>query len=589
MAWWFEDDPDRFAFELRKLGESGFSFSVTDDGKETGILRLKIDYKDWDDKEEPGRIHALIVVFPPTYPEFPFEIMAPTFPEGEHINPKSGLCLLQDVGNKWDGSRDYLAAFLNRQVKDILRSHRGDTTVLEADEGLRQTGYVDYNPGSAMVVADWSIPPEVERGYFYWRRFPGDPANRLVRGVVSRIESEVGPLGELNLGETWATWLQRSQELRGRWVRVPTIPRTQDPLKVAIEAWPELAEPADGAELIGLLIPEKKDKSGTPIDNWVFVLRVPVALDSSDGPKQALAHVFVRAEQFSDETKWARAPRAIPLASKKAVVVGMGAIGAPIARQLARSGIGHLTCVDYDSVQIGNLTRWEHGMPMLGDSKVHCMALNLERSYPPLKVVPIEYHIGSVDSSDATYGKLLRAIEEADLVIDATAELSVNRYIETVAREHEVPFVWAYGTPGGWGGIVGRHIPSQSEGCYECFRHRLGDATTAIQQGDDPPRSSIVPPPAEELPDVQPVGCFHPTFRGTGFDMDQISLMATRLAVATLCRGAPTETESYPDFPWDIAVLSQWHPQGKGHGIPTPPNWKTYTLDRHPDCDYHDD
>ena len=189
MAWWFEKDQERLKFELQALADSGFLYSVTDDGKESGVYRLLIDYRDWEDDRDPGHLYCLTAIFPPNYPAFPFEILAPEFPPGIHINPSNGLCLLQDAGNSWDGSRDYLAAFLLCQVKNILRAHRGDKTVLEAQEGLRQSGYVPYCPGSAMLVGDWEVPPGVDHGHFRWRRFPGDPPNRIIRGAVTHLQT----------------------------------------------------------------------------------------------------------------------------------------------------------------------------------------------------------------------------------------------------------------------------------------------------------------------------------------------------------------------------------------------------------------
>lgn len=295
---------------------------------------------------------------------------------------------------------------------------------------------------------------------------------------------------------------------------------------------------------------------------------------------------ILRAEQFSEETRWARAPRAIPISSKKALVVGLGAIGAPLTWQLARAGIGELRCVDDDSVQIGNIPRWLFGMGVIGDSKAECLATNMPLNYPPMQAEAIEYKVGSLDTRPNTYGRFITALNEVDIIVDATAEVSVNRYLEAQAIERGIPYIWAYGSNGGWGGIVGRSLPGRTEGCYECFQHRMLDAVNALKVGEPIPEGAILPPPAENLPDVQPVGCFHPTFRGTGFDMDQVSLMAARLTVATLCQSSPPETDSYPDFPWDIAVLSQWNEQGS---IPTVPNWNTYTLDRHKECQYHDD
>lgn len=588
MSRWFDERPGRLDYELRQLEEAGFSYSITDDGRETGLLRLQIVYPDSENTDNPTQTYNLLAAFPEEYPDFPFEISVQpgsNFPPGPHLNPTGNLCLLQDPGNNWDGSRDTLAKFLQRQVRDILRAHRGDKSVLEAQEGLRQTGYIQYAPGTAMLVADWKIPAHIHRGTFKWRRFPLDPPNRLIRGAITKLRDAAGGvLGELSLGQYWDSVLGGSPRITGRWVRLPTIPKGNNPLTEACSVWPDLANMTAQLDLIGLLIPEEREKNGGVIDNWVFYLRF---IGRNHATGETGTHIIpVRAEQFSDETKWARAPRATHIATKKALIVGLGAIGAPLAWQLARAGIGELRCVDYDSVQIGNLPRWLYGMPVIGDSKASCVAKNLQLNYPPLTAEGIEYRIGAVTSDKHAQARFKASLEEVDIIIDAAAEIVVNQHLQGIARERNIPYVWAYGTPGGWGGVIGRSVPGRTEGCYDCVQCRMYDAT--LPENSDVPGapSVIVPPPAEDLPDVQPVGCFNPTFRGTGFDMDQVSQMAARLVVATLCQDSKPEDNCYPDFAWDIAVLSQWDEQS---GSPTAPRWTTYKLDRHPTCPWHDD
>ena len=588
MPRWFDKCPGRLDYELRKLTEAGFSFSITDDGRETGLLRLEIVYPDSENTDNPTKTHTLVAVFPQEYPDFPFEIWVQrgsNFPPGPHLNPTGNLCLIQDPGNNWDGSRDILARFLQHQVRSILRAHRGDKTVLEAQEGLRQTGYIQYAPGTAMLVADWAVPPEINRGTFLWRHFPLDSPHEYGRGVVTEIRAADGRLlGQLTLGKKWDSMLHTSRQMTGRWVRLPSIPRGPDPLAEARSIWPQVARMAGTPDLTGLLIPEEREKNGNTIDNWVFCLRTHMIHPQSG---QLLAnHAFIRAEQFTKETKWARAPRAIHIANKKALVIGLGAIGAPLAWQLARAGIGELRCVDYDSVQIGNLPRWMYGLPEIGKSKAACLAANLQLSYPPLISESIEHRIGGVTNNPTHYARFQTSLDEVDIIVDATAEIAINQYLEGLARERNIPYVWAYGSPGGWGGVIGRSVPGRTEGCYECAQYRMLDASAFQQKSLPATPCAIVPPPAENLPGVQPVGCFNPTFRGTGFDMDQVSQMAARLVVATLCQEAQPTADCYPDFPWDVAVLSQWDNQ---IDQPTVPNWTTYTLERHPECQNHAD
>ncbi|MBD3647801.1 MAG: hypothetical protein HUJ31_10200 [Pseudomonadales bacterium] len=154
----------------------------------------------------------------------------------------------------------------------------------------------------------------------------------------------------------------------------------------------------------------------------------------------------------------------------------------------------------------------------------------------------------------------MKAISEVDLVIDATAETNVTFYISSLCEKLKTSFVWATATQGGWGGIVGKVVPEVSTGSWLDFSHQYAEGKISV-------------PPAEEGSDVQGVGCFDQTFTGTGFDLDHVSLMATRVAIATL--GRRKAVESYPDFDWDVGVLGLWD---ESLGIPSEPRWKTYKI-----------
>ena len=138
--------------------------------------------------------------------------------------------------------------------------------------------------------------------------------------------------------------------------------------------------------------------------------------------------------------------------------------------------------------------------------------------------------------------------------------------IRTLAWKRGIPYIWVTGTPGSWGGIVGRAIAGRTDGCWKCFRHHCHDRRYRE-------------PAFDSGPNVQPIGCFSPTFTGSGFDMDQVSIMATRLAVSELCRGAD---QGYPDFDADIAIADFWR-----DGKPIAPDWRSHPLTRHSACDMH--
>jgi molybdopterin/thiamine biosynthesis adenylyltransferase len=351
------------------------------------------------------------------------------------------------------------------------------------------------------------------------------------------------------------------KRIRGRWLRLDKPPRSNSggPLEDAINTAASVKSLRldSNMDVLGLIFPEESSYQNV-IENWIFTVR------ASSWVKSGI-YSLARSESVNLGIIKARVPSLNPLADKKVLLIGIGAIGSMIAWQLARSGVGTLNLIDQDFVQTGNLPRWMLGLPAVGYGKAQVMADYLKSSYPFVEINYHEYRLGSpaVDHMLA----LVPLLQNADLVIDATAERCVSHLLSDLCQDANVPYLWATGTQGGRGGVVGRVVPGKTEGCWTCYQHLIGDGT-------------IVPPSAEDIPNIQPKGCFHPTFTGTGFDMDNVSVAASRLAVSTLCKGGE---DAYPDMSWDVAVLDLWNKDGK----PFVPQWTEYQLHRHSECKGH--
>lgn len=566
MQPWFEKYPERLDAEVSALDNSGYVYREDPDERAAGRLVLYVQYPLVDEE------HELKVRFPDSYPYFPFQISSSTFPDGRHKDPYHGLlCLLKDPLQNWRTS-DTLAAYLQNQVATIADIHKhpegaGDR---EAQEAAQATGYFPYMPSSVVFVNDWTIPEEYNSGKLLLGVQNNlDPRNSILRGAVLKVQdAKRNPIASFdeNLAERFP------KTFSGHWVRLPAPPASADGkaiLQEAIEIWPELAKPQfkGGPDVIGLLFPEEVSYRQYR-ENWVFVVRTKIRHGRHD--VRSLQYVS-RSAQVSRETIQARIPRLSPIANKRILIVGLGAIGSICAWQLARSGIGGLNLLDYDHVQLGNSPRWLLGWPAVGHLKSDVLKQQLEGHYPFCDIRRFDHHIGNtVDNGNRKLDNhiLPDAMENVDLILDASAEWCVSHYISALASEYEIPYVWGTGTPGSWGGVVGRVVPNQTDGCWKCYQRHMNDG-------------AIIQPSQENVPDIQTIGCFHPTFPGTGFDMDHISLAAVRLAIATLCSH---DEDSYPDFDWDIGVVNIWDEKTQ---MPIAPEWGTYTLKQHPECDGH--
>lgn len=82
-------------------------------------------------------------------------------------------------------------------------------------------------------------------------------------------------------------------------------------------------------------------------------------------------------ERFSPEIKE-------KLSNAYVAIAGLGGLGSNIAVMLARSGVGHLLLIDFDSVDVTNLNRQVYMIPHVGMKKTEALKTILEQINPYL-------------------------------------------------------------------------------------------------------------------------------------------------------------------------------------------------------------
>lgn len=572
---WYDEYQERLEFELRALRDAGFSYEVDEEKRAAGQLVLTVKYS------IDGVEHPLKVVFPADYPYFPFQAFAPTLSLAHHQDPYSKLlCFVARIDSEWNAATDTVAKYLVEQLPEVLNANQDGVAAAEAHEGAPVTGYMGFQPNSLVITAEWKLPSDKQRGRLLIGLEAGTDANSLLRGAVFEVRDLDGNL----LGEAdpriQACYAGR---LNARWVRLPGPPKSTEPLRVLAEAtsaWPALNTPvfSGGPDVIGIVFQDLA-RFREFHDLWVFLVRRRDRDIAERGrkrlpPGDQITCYLARPDRGGRDDIQSRVPRLQALAGKKATVFGLGALGSALAWQLARAGIGRLALVDHDFVQSGNTPRWTMGMTAAGFDKASVLAAFIAQNYPFVEPMPIGWKVGAPIPLDAaqiwqdSHEKLrAQAFDATDLIVDCTVEFTVHHFLSSLAWKRGVPYIWVSGTPGSWGGIVGRAMRGKTHGCWHCFKCNQTDGAYPT-------------PAAEEGPDVQPVGCFSPTFTGSGFDMDSVSLTAVRLAIATLCIGAEN---GYPDFDWDIGIVNLWN-----GGRPIAPHWETFRLDRHKACVAHE-
>lgn len=117
-----------------------------------------------------------------------------------------------------------------------------------------------------------------------------------------------------------------------------------------------------------------------------------------------------------------------------AIVVGAGGLGSPAAMYLAASGVGTITLVDHDTVDLTNLQRQiMHDTASVGRRKVESGRDAIARLNPEVKVNTVAERI-----DDAW---LERALPTATVVLDCTDNFATRHAINRACVAHRVPLV----------------------------------------------------------------------------------------------------------------------------------------------------
>lgn len=118
----------------------------------------------------------------------------------------------------------------------------------------------------------------------------------------------------------------------------------------------------------------------------------------------------------------------------RALVIGVGGLGSPAALYLATAGIGHLTLVDHDTVDLTNLQRQiAHTEARVGQPKVESARQALLAINPELKITAL------VERADATRLNVL--VADADVVLDCSDNFATRQALNAACVRHGVPLV----------------------------------------------------------------------------------------------------------------------------------------------------
>ncbi|WP_066702320.1 HesA/MoeB/ThiF family protein [Curvibacter delicatus] len=117
-----------------------------------------------------------------------------------------------------------------------------------------------------------------------------------------------------------------------------------------------------------------------------------------------------------------------------ALVIGAGGLGSPVALYLGSAGVGRLTVVDHDTVDVTNLQRQvAHTLDRVGLPKVDSIVQAVAAINPEVQVTPV------MARADAALLDTL--VAQADVVLDCCDNFATRHLINAACVKHRKPLV----------------------------------------------------------------------------------------------------------------------------------------------------
>ena len=117
-----------------------------------------------------------------------------------------------------------------------------------------------------------------------------------------------------------------------------------------------------------------------------------------------------------------------------ALIIGAGGLGSPAALYLASAGVGHISLVDHDHVDVTNLQRQiAHAQNRVGQAKVASLQTAIAAINPDVRVS------GYAQKADAAL--LAQCVPTVDVVLDCTDNFETRQLINQACAQFAKPLV----------------------------------------------------------------------------------------------------------------------------------------------------
>jgi len=464
-----------------------------------------------------GADRHIRLTLPPGYPSVPPELRELDEPGGRGLVPSDGMhrfpdgsiCLFAHGNDQHAWTMNRLAVeALTRFVELVQREKEGG-----------ERGYLFM--GSHRIHVPHSIAETMQapgkHGYVRVRTDKASGRNWYADEIHTEGCSELS--FETDLSEGWKGLLP--VERRVFWANVDLGDQAWDAIGVdrfGLDAFLESARPTAhrkaplAGESIILVRQNSQHFDARSFQKALFDLRSLLWREIGVGtPEDSLFHrnrgVIAEREQ---------------LKSTRVILVGLGSLGAAIARVLAQAGIGRFVLIDPDHVTIENICRYIAPLGSIGHPKVDVVRHIIHGINPDAEVHTITKHLAWDLPGLGAGLDLERLLEESDFIVSTCVEENTERQLNALAVKARVPVIYGAALGAAEHARIFRVLPGETA-CYECVLLAQEREPTEFPRFISPRRG-------EERPYLDP------GLPGLAIDVLQIAMLTARLTLQTIAR-----------------------------------------------------
>lgn len=569
--WWLADPGGRQQMELDALTAIDVGWTIVANPTPGNLFALDVTVLG------PDGDTVLRAFYPRLFPYFPPRVSAADLGLHYHWERRTGtVCLLAPGGANWHPD-DTLADLLVRQWPKVLAANAGDGTdadggLLETDQAEPWSAYIPTAPGPVAIVDSAATPPTaVSHGTACWTLGRPD----FFQSTLVALNDDAG-------NQFYSAQVQQLDPppvVEGPWVRIDTPPDEHDAAalwRAATAVRPDIdrigwfpvqssitgkaASFGPHRQLVLVRVPEEVGRRDLG-EGWAVLLRTRRSRSTRPDPPEA-----IKVNYAGRQDLYRRAPGLAVMAEKKIVVVGGGGLGSEVILGLAKTMPGRLTFVDGDVVDAATAVRAVGASRFANLPKVLALTRMVHETQPYTELRPIALKVGTTDADVAgLYDQLMTALDEADLVIDCTADIGVQNFLASTLRAAGRPYLHAEATKGVWAGLIALYPPGAPV-CWDCVQRHLATHSLAAAL------------PAEPNADVHNPGCLEPTYTGAGYDLTTIAAQVVRTVAGYL-----TASDGDQGRRGSVVTVTLRDDEGRE----TLPQWSAHDLAPHEDCASH--